>query len=701
MSEGEQIANLGGFGYAFASAGYLVLAILLLTSWRGRIQGALLLAVAVVSSVWAAWVSFTLFYALPISLFHIWLELLKDGCALLFLFKLLLSAPKSKKDDSSSLKLFAYVVLVVWLALVVGHTVFSLKSSTFVLVGYTPMLIGHTLLTVVGLILVEQLFRNTHPQERWALKFMCLGFGGLFAYDFFMYSSGVLFGALDIRHWEARGYIHMLIVPLIAVSAARNPQWSVDLFVSRRMVFHSAAILGTGIYLLLMALGGYAISYLGGGWGRIAQLVFLFAAVVVLVALMFSGQVRAYLKVFLSKHFFNYRYDYRDEWLKLISSLESEGATGTAIRERAIQSLANIVESPGGALWLESENNRYLLAESWNYPRALESLSRDTFTSYLETSQWLIDVNEYRENPEIYGGLRLPDWLEQSDETWLVIPMFQAKSLFGFIILLQPRVQRNINWEDRDLIKTAATQVASYLALSEASAELADARQFEAFNRLSAYVVHDLKNVVGQLSLVVSNSKKFSDNKAFVEDAFATVDNAVNKMQKMLAQLRQGRAVEQRAKAVKLLPIVQTVVEKRAVGRPCPLYEPVKESFRPYVVAEGDRLEAVIEHIVQNAQEATSDEGSVIIRVLDENGCAVVEVEDSGCGMDREFIRNRLFRPFDTTKGNAGMGIGVYESREFIRALGGDVLVNSEPGIGSVFRLRIPVSEGREQGRDI
>ncbi|MFC1747492.1 XrtA/PEP-CTERM system histidine kinase PrsK, partial [Pseudomonadota bacterium] len=422
-----------------------------------------------------------------------------------------------------------------------------------------------------------------------------------------------------------------------------------------------------------------------------------FAAVLVLFALMFSGQVRAYLKVFLSKHFFSYRYDYRDEWLKLISALEGEGAMGKAIREKAIQSLASIVESPGGALWLANESS-YLQAESWNFSSGPERLNRDGFATFLAESQWLVDINEYRENPEIYGELRLPEWLELTEQAWLVIPLFQSKSLFGFILLLQPRVQRNINWEDRDLIKTAATQVSSYLALSEASAELADARQFEAFNRLSAYVVHDLKNVVGQLSLVVSNSKKFSDNKEFVEDAFATVDNAVNKMQKMLAQLRQGRAVEQRATAVKLLPIVKTVVEKRLVMKPCPVFDSASTSYNPAVVAESDRLEAVIEHVVQNAQEATVDDGSIYVRLLDKGECVVIEIEDTGCGMNQDFIRNRLFRPFDTTKGNAGMGIGAYESREFIRALGGDVLVVSEPGKGSMFKLSIPVSAEEGQG---
>lgn len=699
MSDFEQTINLGAWGYAFASAGYLLLAILLLTSWRGRVQGALLLGVAAISSVWAAAVSYSLFYTLSVSVFHMWLELLRDGVALLFLFKLLLSAPQAKHKGAQPLKLFLYFTLALWLVLLVVHSYLSFRANTFRLVAYDPLLIGHTILTVIGLVLVEQLFRNTHPQERWAIKYLCIGFGSLFAYDFFMYSSGVLFGALDQRYWDARGFIHMLVVPLIAVAAARNPQWSLDVFVSRRMVFHSAAILAAGVYLLMMALGGYAIHYWGGSWGGVAQLVFLFAAALVLLALMFSGQVRAYIKVFLSKHFFNYKYDYRDEWLKLIGALEGEGASSTVVRDSAIQALANIVDSPGGGLWLaDKTSDKYRVAGSRGISDELVSINEEGLTRFLADTQWLLDLNEYRQTPEVYGELRLPEWLESIERAWLVIPLFQNKSLFGFVLLLQPRAPRNINWEDRDLLKTAASQVAGYLALSEASAELADARQFEAFNRLSAYVVHDLKNVVGQLSLVVSNAKKFSTNPAFVDDAFGTVDNAVNKMQKMLAQLRQGRAIEQAATAVKLLPVVKSVIDKRLVVKPHPQLDTPANGYDPVVVADGERLEAVIEHIVQNAQEATPEDGEVWVRLVDDARNVIIEIEDNGCGMDQVFIHNRLFKPFDTTKGNAGMGIGVYESRELIRALGGDVIVSSEPGKGSVFRLFIPVSVAENSG---
>jgi len=689
VSEANFILNPGAWGYALAALCYLALALLLLTSWRGRLQGGLLVAVCLLSAVWAAMLSYSLANALPLSIVHIWLELLRDGAVLLFLYKVLTIDRVRPGSTDVRFRGLGYAIIAVWLglALLHGGNWFA-GQSLLELLGYDPRLAGHLVLALAGLVLVEQLFRNTPLQQRWAIKYLCLGLGGLFAYDFFLYANAVMFQSLDPQLWDARGFIHLLVVPLIAVSAARNPQWSLEVFVSRRVVFHSAAVLGAGFYLLLMALGGYAIRYFGGSWGGLAQVIFLFGAGLLLFALMFSGQLRARMRVFLSKHFFNYKYDYRDEWLKFIGALASE-EPGPGLGIHVLQAMAAIVDSPGGVLWVfDNDSARFELGVESNATGRPIIAADDPFVAYLRQKEWLFDLNEYEKTPEVYEGLELPEWLVAIERAWLVIPLFQNKRLTGLMLLLQPRAARQINWEDRDLLKTVATQAASYLALSQASVELANARQFEAFNRLSAYVVHDLKNVIGQLSLVVANSKKFGHKQAFVDDAFATVENSVNKMQRMLMQLRQGRESQQSSTAIKLLPLIEAVIQQCSEKSPVPVL--TGGGAQMSVVAEQDRLAAVVEHVLQNAQDATPADGKIELRLISDEQNAVIEIEDSGGGMDEQFIRERLFRPFDTTKGNAGMGIGAYECREFVRGLGGDVRVKSEPGAGTVFQLYIP-----------
>ncbi|EHQ53744.1 periplasmic sensor signal transduction histidine kinase, partial [Ectothiorhodospira sp. PHS-1] len=221
-----------------------------------------------------------------------------------------------------------------------------------------------------------------------------------------------------------------------------------------------------------------------------------------------------------------------------------------------------------------------------------------------------------------------------------------------------------------------------------------EARQFEAFNRLSAYVVHDLKNLIAQLSLVVSNAQRHGDNPAFLKDAIGTVENAVARMNKLMLQLRTGDPGRD-ITPVDMGPLAVRAVAQ-ALGR-APKPELAHNGEPIPVLADPERLLSVMNHLIQNAQEATPPEGEVRLGLWRDSRQAYLEIRDTGTGMTSEFIRERLFRPFDTTKGLTGMGIGAYESREFVRALGGDLEVWSEPGVGSRFRISVPLALQTEE----
>jgi len=676
-------------GYSAAALGFLVLTLLLATAWRGRREGGLLLAASSASTLWAAVAAYYASEFYLSSLIVVAAELLRGVFWLWFLLAIL---GHGRADSPRRfLRTVAAVVVVFGLimTLVLG-LVFSGEVDVSPRLGFDLRIFSFLVFSLLGLVLVEQLFRNTPLAERWAIKYLCLGLGGLFAFDFYLYSNAFLLRDISPAIWTARGYINAIVVPLIIVSAARNPQWSLDVFVSRSFVFHSASLLGAGIYLLAMAAGGYFIQRYGGEWGGLAQLVFFFAAGMLLIVLLFSGQMRARLRVFLSKHFFNYRYDYREEWLRFIDTLSS-AELDHDLRLRVIKAMAQIVESPGGMLWQRREGRVLQPSASWNMPESQESVAEDESLAHFFIERgWIIELDQIAREPELYAGLTLPDWLQQMADAWLLVPLFNMSELHGFIVLARPRTPLQVNWEVRDLLVTTGRQSASYLALLAANEALVDARQFEAFNRLSAYVVHDLKNLVAQLSLVVSNAERHRDNPSFVEDAFATVDNSVQKMNRLLAQLRKGRMASQSQRSVDLGRMLEEVATSHTGQRPAPMLLQREEGL--VVIADSDRLAAVIGHLVQNAQDATDEDGEIQVRLWREGDRAVIEIADSGCGMDAAFIRERLFRPFDTTKGNAGMGIGVYESREFIHALGGSLNVRSEPGVGTTFRIALELA---------
>lgn len=685
-----QANDIGVVSYLVAAGAFLLLALLLLTSWRGRLQGATLVIAVVTSTVWAIvgalgprWQT----PAAPVA-YHT-LEVLRDITWYLFLFRLLRPLKLPEQGASRILRIAEPAVIVLGLAVLVVDLFPSLVAPLLSFPSQGPI-VGHLLLALVGLALVEQLFRNTRPSGRWSVKYLFLGVGAIFAYDFFLFADALLFKQIDLDLWVARGFVNALAVPMLAVSAARNPAWSLDVFVSRRVVFHTVTLAGAGIYLLVMAAAGYYIRQFGGSWGTAAQAAFLAFALVLLVVLLFSGQMRAKLKVFLSKHFFNYKYDYREEWLKLSRQLLA-GDDELNPRQRAIRSLADIVESTGGMLWTRTEADHYVGTEHWNMNEIGQGVINDDapLIEFLRRRQWVIDLDEYSENPELYDDLILPRWLQELPRAWLVVPLMRDDTLIAFVVLGRPRALRSLNWEDRDLLKTVGLQIASYIALVETGEALMNARQFEAFNRLSSYVVHDLKNVSAQLSLVVQNAKRHLDNPEFVADAIRTVENATGKMNRMLAQLRKGGTVEAAKSIVELKPILDDAVATCSGREPVPELEVDGDGLM--LVIDAERLTNVLSHLIQNAQESTSRKGRVKVCAHRQHDDVVIEVQDDGCGMDDQFIRERLFRPFDTTKGNAGMGIGVYESREFIWSQGGDLLVSSETGKGSTFRVRLPL----------
>lgn len=687
------VNQLAFFGYGLTGLAFTLLFLLLLTGWRKHFQGSKLAVAVAGSAVWALFAAAQVGWGVP-GLDLVWAaEVVRN---LLWIFFLLHLLKPLADGNALYVRVLAYVRLA---CLVLGFLMLvTLIDIPFVFehlhtteVRREFSLVGQLLFAVLGLALVEQLFRNTPLELRWGVKHLCFGLGAIFVFDFYQYADALLFRRLDDAIWSARGLVVLISVPLIGITAARNPDWSLPVFLSRRMVLHSTTLISAGLYMLLMALAGYYIKLYGGEWGGVLQIAFLFGAIIVLVALLFSGQFRARIKVFLDKHFFSYRYDYREEWLR-VTDLLAGRRMEKPLSERVIWALSDIVESSGGLLWVRNDKGEYRFKARFNSQHSAATMvaAQEPMVPFMEEKRWVINIDEWRAQREVYGDIELADWIVDNPDSWLIVPLIHDEHLLGFVVLLQPRAPQPINWENLDLLKTVGMQAASYLALNQAAEALAEARQFEGFNRLSAFVIHDLKNLIAQLSLVAKNASKHKHNPEFIDDAIGTIENAVLKMNRLMVQLKSADITGE-SRRIDLVQEIREVVDAKAGGTPSPRLS--TEETAVFVMAEPDRLSAVIGHVVQNAQDATPPDGKidVVLRVAGDQ--VIVEVRDSGCGMDAEFIRTRLFRPFDSTKGLTGMGIGAYECREVITALGGQVMVESTPGRGTVFRIMLPVSD--------
>ena len=548
-------------------------------------------------------------------------------------------------------------------------------------------------LAVFALVLVETLLRNLPADSRWGVKPLCIGLIGAFVFDIYLYAEALLFNRIDADAFSVRGVIHALVVPLVAVTAARSREWTAKVTLSRRIVYTSAALAASGIYLLFVAAAGYYVRFFGGEWGRAFQVALLFAGLLLLGTLALSGSMRAKLKVLISKHFFSYRYDYREEWLRFTQTLSAcDGQS--ELGQQIIRGLADMVESPSGSLWLRDPSGRqYAQSARWNMPASSAIEAADgPFIRFLAESGWVVNLDEYRSVPGRYGDLRLPEWFSDIPKAWLVVPLAGSEELIGFVILATPRTRLDVNWEVNDLFKTAGRQAASYLGQMQATEALLETRKFDAFNRMSAFVVHDLKNIVAQLSLMLKNAQRHKGNPEFQQDMLMTVAHATERMKQLMMQLREGTTPVDAPRGVDLAETVRRI-QRAKMGQ-----EPVPElQLEEMLVAKGheDRVERVIGHLVQNALDATDREGRVWIKLERHGDKAMIEIGDTGRGMSAEFVRERLFKPFQTTK-NSGMGIGAYESYQYVQELGGTILVESAVNVGTRMRVLLPLYETSE-----
>ncbi len=684
------LTTVAAWSYGLALAAYLGFALLMALRWRPTVRAALLLMATLVTAVWAAAGLAVALSDRPV----MWLlsgvaDVLRYGVWFLFVGNLIAGSGSGKAQPSLPRWL---VTAVVAAALASVALLESLPVSRSLGLQSPRASFGlHLGLAIFGLVLIEQLFRRAHAQARWAIKPLCIALAGIFGFELFLYADAMLFTMLDLDIWTARGVINALVVPLMAIAMARNPRWAVEMHVSRDMVQGSTALLVSAAFLLAVAAAGYVVRYLGGEWGRTLQIELLFAALVGGALVVSSGRFRSRLKVFVSKHFYSYRYDYRHAWLRFTSTLSTDSA-GQGLPERVTMALADLVESPAGMLWLDDGSGNLRFEARWNAPvlTVVEPAS-GSLAAFLVRTDWVVSVENVLHDPGKYPGLRLPGWLTSLRDAWLIVPLPAGAGLLGFVVLMTPRAKIDVDWEVRDLLKTASRQAASYLGQLRATEALLEARKFEAFNRMSAFVVHDLKNLVAQLSLMLRNAERHSENPEFQRDMLTTVENVVERMNKLMLQLRTGATPVENARSVDLEVVVRRVCAAKAT-----LDSPIELELSTGVTATGheDRLEHVIGHLVQNAIDATSRGGSVTVKLQDDGAFALIDVKDTGTGMSPEFIRERLFKPFETTK-SAGMGIGVYESSQYVAGLGGQILVDSEPGRGTRVRVLLPHGENK------
>ncbi|MGH8506917.1 MAG: XrtA/PEP-CTERM system histidine kinase PrsK, partial [Stenotrophobium sp.] len=512
--------------------------------------------------------------------------------------------------------------------------------------------------------------------------------GVLYAWDLCLISIVMLHGSEAREFWLARGVVNALAAGLLVVAMRRVGDWGSTAFLSSRVVFFNATLLGTGLYVLVMAVGSYYVRELGGTWGGAGQIVFLAAGALVLAVAGLSEQFRAWSRVTIAKHFVPYRYDYRTEWLKLTRALSETDEM--PVYERIVKVMAGFLNARSGGLWLRDAEDAFVpVGGDLAPPGAPREVATDEFFGYLLRHEWIFDLDEVRAPRRPRLQVQPPSWMVENPRMWLIVPLICEGALVGFVAVAHPLADVRLTWEEIDLLRAAGRQVASFLALEQAAKRLAEAHQFEAMSRMSTVIMHDLRHLIAQQGLVVQNAARHRGNPEFFDDAILTIENSVKRMTRLMDELRSGVLTEETHRA-ELNEICAEAVRRCARAAPVPSLDAHARTVE--VMVNRERLLQVLEHVIRNAQQATPQEGSVTVSIGRAGQLARIEVTDTGCGMDAEFIRDRLFRPFDSTKGEQGFGIGAYQAREFARRSGGGIEIKSALGKGTRFTLRLPLA---------
>lgn len=574
------------------------------------------------------------------------------------------------------------LVVTLGVLLALGVAGVALGPGTAEVGGLGLDLLARLGLDVLGLLVVENVFRNAGESRRWACKHLLLGFGAVYAFDLFALADAVLYDSGDRAAMASRPLVAALVAPLVAVSLRRFPGLVADISVSRALVLHGTALVGAGLYLIAVALAAQGLRE-GGAWAEVARLALMLGAALVLAVLVLSGEAKAKVRRWASRHLFPLAYDYRREWLRFIETMAQDSGDASLYR-RSVRAVADVFDCAGGALFLHQRADVYVQVARHGWPNAASLLALPApLLDRLRAAGGPVDLGD----AAVGDDAALLAWLHGLDRPWLAVPLLAGGQLLGVILLGQPRAPRALGWEERELLQVLGTQVASYLREDQANRALAVAQRFERTGRRFTFVAHDVKTTVSQLDLVVRQADRHGHDPEFLADALETVRHSVGRLRALLVRLRDDEPAA--PGPIDLAGLATELADrKRRLARAFT----VRADGGPFL-AQADPLAVatVLENLVQNAVEA-AEGGVTLTLTLRRAGAGILlELADDGPGMTRSFVETRLFAPFASTK-EGGFGIGMHQCRCLAEEWGGSLSVDSRPGGGTRVTLSFPAA---------
>ncbi|MDQ8182007.1 XrtA/PEP-CTERM system histidine kinase PrsK [Pelagicoccus sp. SDUM812005] len=554
------------------------------------------------------------------------------------------------------------------------------------------------LLSMIGAMVgLERTYRASVGTLRWKIKFMLYGMGTLFAARFFTSSQIVLAQQIDPSLETINAVALFTCCLLVARSVFRKGSFEIDLYPSQSIISGSLVISLAGGYLIAVGVLSKVIAHFGGDQAFAIQTFLVLIALVGLGVLVQSDRFRQLIRRFVSRNFQRPLYDYRTLWLKLTATT-AQSVRRKDICESTTKLLANLFDTKLTSIWLLDANGTSFDkisttdhtedAEMGNTPSSIpadnisEELTQSPDPRSIEGVEdaWAQPI--LASNPSSFddGGNRI------------LVPLTGQGRPVGFIVLGDRTNTLEFTQQEFDTLRCIGDHIAANILSAALTRKLEESKEIEAFQTMATFFVHDLKNAVSTLNLMLKNMPLHWDNPEFREDALRGIGNTSNRITDLITRLSQVRhELEISPSPTDLEELLRSAIAEWEKPEQIDFSSEIPSDIT--VAADFKKLKSVILNLLINACEAMEGTGSIALKAGVKGPYAEIVVTDSGCGMSADFIRNGLFRPFKTTK-KSGLGIGMFQSKMVVEAHGGNIMVESQEGQGSVFTIRIPILTG-------
>lgn len=636
-------------------------------------------AVAMVATIWQTHFPYNAF-----NQGFQYIEMLRYSLFMLLLLYLLMDAKRSVLPRYW--RVFSYATITLFaIAWAVDHAMPTLLPFSINVWLYCKIMA-----CLLLIIFSEQLLR--HSDTCRVAKFSVLIIMTQVSYDLFIHCNLLLRISDSDTLWQARAFIStsaslLLALAIMVIPFEQHQQNKFEL--SNPVILFNSSVLLAGAFLILISTLSTVVAHSSLAWGELFTIFFYVFALLSITTLACMKKFRRTLNVYISKHFFNHQYDYHKHWIAL-DLLLSPSATQENSDEIALRAIITLFDCRSGALWLKGPQFFSLSSSQGIHLPSASSIEdiNSSFITKMTRDEWVFQSPKHANEQEKQVSELLPPWFTAQQSSWTIVPLQYQKTLIGFIFLCKEQVTQPLTWEDLDILKLTGRQIASYLQQQQNAQQILENKKFDLFNQVTAFAIHDIKNLVAQQSLLLKNADKFRNSPEFIDDMIFTLANSVQKMDKVLIKLRGDN--NDKLEKVDVAALVQHALTMNQQSQPTPTFTVSASSTM--VHSDPEKLQMAINHLLKNAFDATEASGCIQISLINKAKKLWLEIADSGCGMSQDFIKNELFKPFNSTKKEQGMGLGAYQIKALIHAIRGELFVESQPNHGTTFFICLPVS---------